>query len=362
MTDRVYNFCSGPAMLPTPALERAQAELLSFEGTGMSILEHSHRGADYERVHAETLGLVRTLLAVPDSHDVLLLQGGATQQFAQLPLNFLRPGEIADYLVHGTWGEKAVDEARAIGEVHVACSTHEGDGYERAPRRDEPQLSQRSAYVHLTTNETILGIQYHDLPELPGRHVVADMSSDILARPIDVSRYALIYAGAQKNLGPSGLVLVIADRAFLQSGRTDIPKFFRYATHAKAGSILNTPPTFSVYLMRNVLRWVVEEGGAAEMAERAIQKSALLYAALDEHPEVYLLPVERASRSRMNVVFRLHRGDKDRAFLDGAEARGMTNLAGHRTAGGMRASIYNAMPEAGVARLCEWVHEFARKL
>ncbi len=355
---RAFNFSSGPAMLPTEALLQAQAELLSYAGTGVSILEHSHRGAEYEAVHQETLALVRELLAVPSSHDVLLLQGGATQQFAQVPMNFLHPGQIGNYVVYGTWGDKALEEARGVGQVHIAATTGEDGTYRRAPQSDEIEYSDRPAYVHITSNETILGIQWHALPDFGGRPVIADMSSDILARPLDVSRYAMIYAGAQKNLGPSGLVLVIAARDFLATGRTDIPKFFRYTTHQKAGSILNTPPTFSVYLMRNVLRWVRQQGGLVEMTARAERKAAMLYTTLEELADVYALPIERASRSKMNVVFRLATREAEAAFLAGAEARSLVGLAGHRTAGGMRASIYNAMPEAGVARLCEWVREF----
>lgn len=346
-------------MMPEEALAEAQRELLDYDGTGMSILEHSHRGPAYDAVHEETLALLRRLIPVPDTHEVLLLQGGATQQFAQIPMNFLPAGATADYVVFGTWGEKALAAGKSVGKTHVAATTLTEGQYRRPPRADELSLSDKPAFLHLTSNETIHGIEWHDLPVFDGVPIIVDASSNILSKPFDVSRLALVYAGAQKNIGPSGVCVVIIDKAFLARGRTDLPPFFRYATHAKEKSLVNTPPTFSIYLMRNVLRWLERQGGPTAMAALNDAKAAALYAALERHPDVYEIPVEVAARSRMNVVFRFREPAREAAFLAAAEARHLTNLAGHRSVGGLRASIYNAMPRAGVDVLCNLVDEFA---
>jgi phosphoserine aminotransferase len=360
MADRVHNFNAGPAALPLPALERAQAELLDFEGTGMSILEHSHRGKDYERVQAEAIERLRRLASIPESHEVLLLQGGATQQFATVPMNFLRADQSADYVVTGAWGEKAVEEASIVGRARVAASTDVGGAYGRVPTDGELSLDPAAAYVHYTTNETIHGLQFHHVPKV-SVPLVADMSSDFLWRKVDLSQYALVYAGAQKNIGPSGLVIVIVDKAFLATARNDIPKIFRYQTHAKAGSLYNTIPTFSVYLMRNVLTWLEDLGGLDAIERENRRKATRLYDALDAAGGFYRMPVEKASRSFMNVVFRLPTEELEAALVNEAKKQRMVGIKGHRSVGGIRASIYNAVPYASVDALASLVTEFARK-
>ncbi len=357
MAHRVHNFGAGPAALPLPALARAREELLDWGGTGMSVLEHSHRGDAYEAMHHDTLLRLRRLAGLPDTHEILLLQGGASMQFATVPMNLLRPGEAADYVVHGAWGDKALAEAKLVGDArlagkHPTCA---------ATVRDEDlALTPGAAYVHYTTNETIHGAQYHQVPDAKGAPLVADMSSDIFSRPFDYARHALTYAGAQKNLGPSGLVVVFVDKGLLARARTDIPQILRYQTHAKSASLYNTIPTFAVYLLREVCVWLEERGGVAAMGAENDRKQRALYAALDEHPGAYELPVERDARSWMNVVFRLRGDGAEARFLAEAARRELVGLRGHRSVGGVRASIYNAVSEASVARLCELVRDFAR--
>ncbi len=361
---RVHNFNAGPASLPLSALELARDELVDFEGTGMSILEHSHRGKDYDRVHNEAIGLVRELMGVPSDYHVLFLQGGASQQFAVVPMNLLPPGKSADYVLTGGWSEKAYAEAQLVGRARVAATTGiEENGstlYRRIPKQGELQLDPEAAYVHMTSNNTLFGTQWHWLPETKAP-LVADMSSDIMWKPVDVSKFALIYAGAQKNIGPSGLVLLIARPDVVANGRRDIPKIFRYATHAKENSLYNTPPTFSIYLVRNVLRWVKEHGGLAGMEKRNRDKGALLYGAIDEKPDFFRAPVEKESRSFMNVVFRLPSVELEERFVAEAKKAGLVGLKGHRSTGGIRASTYNAVGLESVQALVSFMREFARK-
>jgi phosphoserine aminotransferase len=363
MPHKVYNFNAGPAIMPRPVLEEAQAELLDYRGTGISILEASHRAQEYEAINAEAQATIKRLLGLGDDYSVLFLQGGASLQFAMLPLNFLAPGTVADYLLTGSWSEKALAEAGLVGEVRVAGSTG-GEGYRRTPRPDELALSDRCAYVHLTTNETIHGTQWPDLPpvELIGdRPLVADMSSDILSRPLDAGRFALIYAGAQKNLGPAGATVVIARTAWLDGAPPTIPAILRYATHAKANSLYHTPPTFAVYLLTLTLRWIAAEGGLAALGARNARKAALLYDAIDRSGGYYRGHAEPAYRSQMNVTFRLPTEDEEKAFVKEAADHGMIGLAGHRSVGGIRASIYNAMSEEGCAALAAFMADFARR-
>ncbi len=357
MAHRVHNFGAGPAALPLPALLRAQEELVDWSETGMSVLEHSHRGKVYEAMHRDTLLRLRALAQLPDTHDILLVQGGASMQFATVPMNLLGPGEVADYVVHGTWGEKALAEAKLLGDARLAGKP---PSYTKTAPDDALSLTPGAAYVHYTTNETIHGVQYHHVPDANGAPLVADMSSDIFSRPFDYARHALTYAGAQKNLGPSGLVVLFVDKALLARGRDDIPAIFRFRTHQKSESLYNTIPTFAVYLLRNVCLWLEEQGGLAAVGEVNDRKQRALYAALDEHPDTYELPVERAARSWMNVVFRLHDADAEARFLAEAARRELVGLKGHRSVGGVRASIYNAVGEESVARLCELVRDFAR--
>jgi len=354
---RVLNFNAGPASLPLPALERAQRELCDFEGTGMSIIEHSHRGKAYEAVHDEAIRLLRSLLAIPDDYDVLFLQGGASHQFAMVPLNLLPEGKSADYVITGGWSEKALEEAKRIGQARVAATTAEDKRYRRIPAESELDLDAGAAYVHLTSNNTLFGTQWQTFPTVAAP-LVCDMSSDILGRRVDVSKFTLIYAGAQKNIGPSGVTLVIAKKSAIESARKDIPVVFRYETFAKNNSLYNTPPTFAIYLVRNVLAYLAETGGIDAIEKRNEEKAALLYGALDEMSDYYRAPVERGSRSRMNVVFRLPSEELEKKFVADAAKANMVGLAGHRSTGGIRASLYNAVPTEWVATLVEFMRGF----
>ncbi|HEX5747039.1 MAG TPA: 3-phosphoserine/phosphohydroxythreonine transaminase [Archangium sp.] len=359
---RVINFNAGPAGLPLPALERARDELLDFQGSGMSIMEHSHRGKEYESVHDEAISLLTGLLGIPDTHQVLFLTGGASQQFAQVPMNFLPPGASADYLMTGVWSEKAYEEAKLVGQARIAATTVLPDKrYVRVPRQDELQLDPQAAYVHLTSNNTIYGTQWHHWPEVGHVPLVADMSSDFMWKPMDVRRFAFIYAGAQKNLGPSGVLIAVARKDFIARGRKDIPKIFRYSTHAENNSLYNTPPTLAIYLCRNVLAWVKQVGGLAQLEKWNREKGELLYGALDKHAGFYHAPVERESRSYMNVVFKLPTQELDDTFVAEARKAGMVGLKGHRQAGGIRVSTYNAVTVDNVRALVSFMEEFVRK-
>lgn len=358
---RVINFNPGPAALPLPALERARDELLDFQGSGMSIMEHSHRGREYESVHNEAIALLTELLGIPSTHQVLFLTGGAHQQFAQVPLNFLPPGRSADYVLTGHWSERAVEEARLVGQVRIAATTQQQDKlYTRVPRPEELQLDPQAAYVHITSNNTIFGSQWHAWPDTGSVPLVADMSSDFLSRRLEVARFGFIYAGAQKNLGPSGVLLAVASKELMARGRRDIPKVFRYSTHAEANSLYNTPPTLAIYLCRNVLAWVKEAGGLAQVEQWNRQKAELLYGALDRHAGFYHAPVERESRSLMNVVFRLPTPELEDQFVAEAKKAGMVGLKGHRTAGGIRVSLYNAIQVQHVQALVSFMEHFVK--
>jgi phosphoserine aminotransferase len=364
---RVSNFNAGPAGLPLPALERARDELVDFAGTGMSIMEHSHRGKAYDGVHTEALSLLRELLAVPESHHVLFLQGGASQMFAQVPMNFLAAGRSADYITTGVWSEKAIAEARVVaalqgGSVREAGTSRDADGlFRRIPRPDEIAVDPGAEYVHFTTNNTIYGTQWAAEPAVGSVPLFADVSSDVLWKKVDVSKYALMYGGAQKNVGPSGVTLVIVAKETLARARKDIPVVFRFSTFAEANSLFNTPPTFGIYLMRNVLAWIKSVGGLDQIEAWNREKAALLYAAIDGQPDYYRGPVEKASRSVMNVVFRLPTPALDEKFAKDAEKAGMIGLKGYRTAGGIRASLYNAVSVDDVKKLVAFMAEFAAR-
>ena len=370
---RTLNFTAGPAAMPLPALERAQAELLDFAGTGMSVMEHSHRGKEYEAVHNEAIALIRELLGVPDTYDVLFLQGGASMQFAQIPMNFLKAGASADYIVTGTWSEKALSEAKLMAalwgaSVKVAASTGLGEGkeknYVRVPTQEELKLDPSATYLHVTSNETIHGVQY----ALPGGvpfpeakvPVVCDMSSDFMWRPTDVTQFDFIYAGAQKNVGPSGVLVVIAKKAFLAQGRTDLPKILQYRTHAENNSLLNTPPTFGIYLARNVLAWLKQSGGLKQVEQWNLEKAGLLYGAIDARPDFYRCPVQKSCRSVMNPVFRLPTEALEEKFVAEAKKQRMVGLKGHRSVGGIRVSLYNAVSVAWVQALVAFMEKFAQ--
>lgn len=356
---RVMNFNPGPATLPLAALERARDELLDISGSGMSIIEHSHRGKLYEAIHNEAISLTRELLGIPDGYEVLFMQGGASQQFALVPMNLLEADQSADYVLTGVWSKKALKEASVIGRPRVAATTEAEGRFTRVPRQDELKLDPQAAYVHITTNNTIFGTQFHEYPNVDRVPLVADMSSDIMWRPMDVSRFALIYAGAQKNLGPSGLTLVIIRKDLVERGRKNIPTIFQYRTFAQENSLYNTPSTFSVYLYRNVLAEMRATGGLVAAEERNRRKAATLYAAIDANTEFYRCPVEPQSRSVMNVVFNLPSAELEARFIADAQARGMVGLKGHRLSGGVRVSLYNAAEQAWVDALAEFMAEFA---
>ena len=359
---RKINFNAGPAGLPLPVLEEARDQFVDFKGTGMSVIEHSHRGKAYEAVHQEAIAAFSELLGLPTSHGVVLLQGGASLQFAMLPLNFLPKGSSADYLVTGHWAKIAFSEASKIGAARAAADSVDGNKmYTRLPAPQEISIDSTAAYAHMTSNNTIFGTQYQALPDVKGRPLVSDMSSDILSRPVDVRRHALIYAGAQKNLGPSGLTVVAIDKEWLKQARTDIPDILRYQKHLDAGSLYHTPPSFAVYLFGLNLKWIKANGGAAGMERRNKAKSDALYAALDRLSGFYAAPVERSARSWMNVVFRTPTPALDDEFCAEAAKAGMEGLKGHRSAGGVRASLYNAVSLENVATLVSFMEEFARK-
>ncbi len=356
----VINFNAGPAMLPRPVLERVQAELLDYHGHGMSIMEFSHRSKQFEEINHRAEATFKKLLGLGDGYRVLFLQGGASFQFAMVPLNFLAPGRTADYLMTGSWADKALEEARLLGDAHVAASTKEG-GHRRVPRAEEIQLSSNPVYVHLTSNETIQGTQYAEFPEFGDVAVVADMSSDVLSRPFDASKFSLIYAGAQKNLGPSGVAAVLIRESFMEGANKGLPTMLRYSTHAKNDSLYNTPPTFGVYVMDLVLQWIDGLGGLAAMAERNRRKAAPIYEVIDQSGGFYKGHAEPDSRSLMNVTFRLVDEALEKRFLAEAQAAGMVGLPGHRSVGGVRASIYNAMPPESCQALADFMKDFQNK-
>jgi phosphoserine aminotransferase len=375
---RTINFNAGPAALPIAALERAREELLDFEGSGMSVMEHSHRGKVYEKVHNEATSLVAELLGTPlDTWDVLFVQGGASLAFAQIPMNFLPAGAVGDYIVNGAWGEKAIAEAKTMkaiggGEPHLAASTKNPDkSYLRVSRQEELQVTEpsatgeRAAYVHVTSNETIHGVEYALTPETPFPRaeapVFVDMSSDILGRAIDASQFDLIYAGAQKNIGPSGVTIVALKKELTARGRKDIPTILQYRTAADNQSLYNTPPTFGIYLVRNTLSWLKSEGGIAGMEARNRKKAKVIYDAIDASGGFYRCPVEPASRSIMNVVWRLPTEALEETFVKEATAQKMIGLKGHRSAGGIRASLYNAVEPAWCDALASFMKDFAKK-
>jgi phosphoserine aminotransferase len=356
---RKFNFSAGPAMLPEAVLKQAQEELSDWHGAGASIMEMSHRGKEFVSVHAEAEKDARELLGVPSNYKVLFLQGGATTQFATIPMNLLRGKTKADYVLTGSWGKKAISEAKKYCTVNVAASS-EGDKFSKIPAVESWSLSADAAYVHYTPNETIEGVEFHWIPKTGDVPLVADFSSTILSRPIDVSKFGLIYAGAQKNIGPAGLTLVIVRDDLIGNVLPITPSAFDYAKQAEADSMLNTPPTFGIYLAGLVLKWLKTQGGLAGMAKVNERKAQKLYAAIDGS-SFYSNPIEKASRSWMNVTFILANAELDKEFLSGAESAGLTTLQGHRSVGGMRASLYNAMPEAGVDALISYMADFEKR-
>jgi phosphoserine aminotransferase len=356
---RVYNFSAGPSALPEPVLLKARDELLEWGSSGMSVMEMSHRSKEYVAIAEKAEADLRELLGVPGNYKVLFLQGGATGQFAAIPMNLLRGKAKAAYVATGLWSEKAVAEAKLYCEAQVAASS-KATHYATIPPRSEWTVDPEAAYLHYTANETIGGVEFQDIPDAGGLPLVSDMSSNLLSRAIDVSRFGLIYAGAQKNMGPAGIAVVIVREDLIGQVLPGTPSIFDYQKMADNGSMLNTPPTYPWYLLGLVLEWLKGEGGIAALEARNIAKAAKLYAAIDASP-FYSNPVDPACRSRMNVPFRIANADLEKTFLAEARTAGLVNLEGHRSVGGFRASIYNAMPEAGVDALVGFMAEFERK-
>lgn len=357
-THRVFNFSAGPAVLPEAVLEEAQRNLLALPGVGMSIMEVSHRSAAFDDVLERAESDLRALIGLDDDHHVLFLQGGASQQFAMVPMNLLSPDGVADYVVTGSWAKKAAAEAAKFGRVNV-CATTEADAFVRLPASEELRPTPGAAYGHLTSNNTIVGTQWPTWPEIGESPLVVDASSDLLCRPVDANRCGLVYAGAQKNLGPAGLTLVLIRKDLAERGAESLPTTLRYAIAAKHGSRYNTPPVFAIYLFGLVMHWLRESGGLGEMEVRNRRKAGLLYDAIDR-TDFYRGTAHPESRSLMNVTFRLPTEELERQFVDEATAAGLSGLKGHRSVGGQRASIYNAFPEAGVAALVDFMDHFER--
>ncbi|EGO65188.1 3-phosphoserine/phosphohydroxythreonine transaminase [Acetonema longum] len=360
MTDRIFNFNAGPAVLPLDILKQAQAELLNYRDTGMSILEISHRSKPYEVIHQEAEADMKALLGLGDNYRVLFVQGGGSLQFAMVPMNYLPAGRIADYILTGSWSEKALQEAKLLGQTHVAATTA-GEGYRRIPSLQEIKLSDKPAYVHITSNNTIYGTQWREFPNFGDIPLMADMSSDMLSRPFDAKKFALIYAGAQKNLGPAGVTIVIIRKDLLDECPPTIPTMLRYDTYAKNDSMYNTPPCFSVYIVHLVLQWLRKNGGLAAMEKHNQEKAAFIYRQIDQSGGFYRGHAEPDSRSLMNITFRLPNEELEGAFVKEAVQAGLGGLKGYRTVGGIRASVYNAMSKEGCLALAAFMDEFRKK-
>src|SRR5947207_8096226 len=355
---RIHNFSAGPAVMPVPVIEEIQRDLLALPGAGMSILEISHRSKTFEAILAQAETDIRALAGIKDGYRVLFLQGGASLQFSMVPMNLLSPGTTADYIDSGSWADKAIKEAKRVGTVNVAATT-KGDGDSRVPAQSELKLTPGAAYVHMTSNNTIEGTQIRDLPDAGGAPLVSDTSSDMFSRPVDVTRHALIYAGAQKNMGPAGVTVVIIRDDLLPRSQKTLPTMLNYAVHAENGSLYNTPPAFAVYVLGLVMKWLLAQGGLAEIATVNQRKAAKLYAEIDR-TGVYRGTAHKDCRSLMNVTFRMASEDLEKRFIKESTVAGLDGLKGHRAVGGIRASIYNAFPEAGVDALVAFMKDFER--
>ncbi len=355
----VHNFYSGPSVLPKSALERAKAELLNFADTGMSVMEISHRSEAFDQLMKEAEALLREVIKVPKNYKVLFMSGGASLQFGLIPMNFLRAGDSADYILTGGWSEKALKEAKSLGQTRIAYSGA-ADLYRHIPKQRELDLSRKARYVHMTTNNTLFGTQWHHIPETQGVPLIADMSSDIASKPIDITKYSLIYAGAQKNIGPSGLVVVLVEENFLATAQDNLTTMLKYKTYAEHDSLYNTPNTWGIYMLRNVLDWIKSSGGTEALAIRNQEKAGLIYGMIDEYPSLYLGHADKESRSLMNITWTLPSDKLEKEFLKGAEEQNLIGLSGHRSVGGIRASIYNALPLASIEALKQYMQNFAK--
>jgi len=360
LTQRAYNFNAGPSALPLEVLERAQQQLVNFRDSGMSIMEMSHRSAIFDEVHNEAIALLKKLYAIPENYEVLFLQGGASLQFTMIPMNFLQADQKASYVLSGSWAEKAFKEAKLFGTPVEAASTKENQ-YRSIPALADIHFNEEDAYVHITSNNTIYGTQWKEYPETGNVPLVADMSSDILSKPIDISKFGLIYAGAQKNLGPSGVTVVIIRKDLLEKENKNIPTMLKYTTHADSNSLYNTPPTFGIYMLGEVLKWVESKGGVAEIAKHNEVKAKVIYDAIDNSNGFYKGHATPESRSLMNITFRVADEELEKQFLAEAKAAGFIGLNGHRSVGGCRASTYNAVPLEACEALRDFMVAFQQK-
>jgi phosphoserine aminotransferase len=357
--NRAYNFNAGPSALPLDVLQKAQEELVDFQNSGMSVMELSHRSKTFEAVHNEAIENLRRIYSVPENYEILFVQGGASLQFAQIPMNFIPENGSASYIDTGAWSDKAIKEAKLFGSINVAASSKDAH-YKMIPAYDESSINRSDAYLHITSNNTIFGTQWKDFPET-NVPLIADMSSDILSKPIDISKFALIYAGAQKNLGPSGVTVVIIRKDLLEKENTNVPTILKYSTHAKNNSLYNTPPTFGIYMLGEVLKWVDTQGGLEAIAQRNEEKAALIYNQIDASNGFYIGHAEAASRSFMNITFRVKDETLEKQFISEAAEAGFVGLAGHRSVGGLRASTYNAVPVETCQALADFMAAFQAK-
>lgn len=358
MENRIYNFNPGPAVLPLEVLQEAQAEMLNFQKTGMSILEISHRSPAYDEVHNQTIATLKELMGLDDDYDVLFIQGGASLQFDMIPLNF-QQGKVGNYILSGSFAKKAWQEGALIGKAHIAASSEAAD-FTYIPPQDDIKLSKDAAYLHVCYNNTIYGTEYHYIPDTGNIPLIADMSSDMLSRPLDFKRFSMIYAGVQKNLGPAGMALVVIKKSLLSTIPDGLPAMLDYNTFAKKNSLYNTPPAFNIYMVGKVVSWIKAQGGLTAMAERNKAKAALLYDAIDNSNGFYRGHARPDSRSFMNVTFRLPNEDLEKKFVAKAKEYKIGGVKGHRSVGGMRASIYNAMPLSGAQALADFMEKFRK--
>ncbi|OIJ21364.1 phosphoserine transaminase [Anaerobacillus alkalidiazotrophicus] len=354
---RAYNFNAGPSALPLEVLLKAQEELVNFQDTGMSVMELSHRSKDYEAVHNEAQSLLKQLLQIPDNYEVLFIQGGASLQFSMIPMNFLAEGQIGNYVLTGAWSEKAIKEAKILGRATSIAASAKETNYDRIPKLSELNVAPEDGYLHITSNNTIFGTQWKEFPTVKDNMLIADMSSDILSKPLPINNFAMIYAGAQKNLGPSGITVVIIRKDLLERSHDQVPSVLRYDTFSKNNSLYNTPPTFAIYMLRNVLQWVTDQGGVEAIAKLNEDKAALIYNAIDESNGFYKGHAQNDSRSLMNITFNLSSDELSKKFLQEAKDAGFVGLNGHRSVGGCRASTYNAVP----FEACEALRNFMIK-
>lgn len=356
----VYNFNAGPSALPTAVLEQAQQELTNFKGTKMSIMELSHRSSTYEAVHNEAIKRIKSLYNVPDNYEILFLQGGASLQFSMIPMNFLTKQSKAGYIMTGSWSEKAIAETNFFGNSYEIATSKE-EQYRHIPEINDIDYDKDDSYIHLTTNNTIYGTQWHDFPDTGQVPLIADMSSDIMSKPIDISKFAMIYAGAQKNLGPSGVTVVIIRKDFLEKANENVPTILKYDTHVKSNSLYNTPPTFGIYMLGEVMKWIELQGGLEAVQRNNEAKAKYIYDAIDNSDGFYIGHAEKDSRSLMNITFNLRDKQLEEQFLTEAADAGFVGLNGHRSVGGCRASTYNAVPEEACLALSEFMKEFQNK-